>query len=121
MKQVFQVLQELKEAEFPHLLVKPSTSKQTDRFAAHGGLLGSDLKLEGEMVDGCLVAPGIVLQDPRQEGLREVEAGDPEHNGRTPIDPVLETMQTNSIRKLCHRNDHVLCVTEMIMSFVSQK
>ena len=96
-------------AEFSPL-VKGSVQNKTDRLATHGGLLGSDLKLKGEMVDGRLVAPGVVLQYPCQEGLREVEARDPEHNGRTTIDPVLETIQMASIscvtEKLTHQ-EHI--------------
>ena len=37
------------------------------------------LEVVSELVDGNGVATRVVLQYARQEGLREVEAGDPEH------------------------------------------
>lgn len=53
------------------------------------GPRSSYLELEPDVVDGDGVLARVVLGDARQEGLREVEAGDPEDGGRPTGNPVL--------------------------------
>lgn len=48
-----------------------------------------NLVVEGQLVDGYLVLPGVALLRGREEGLREVEPGQPEHHGRPVRVPVL--------------------------------
>ena len=61
----------------------------THRLLAHVVLCAGHLVLEAQVVDGNLVAAREVLGHSRQEGLREIEARDPEHDRRTVVDPVL--------------------------------
>mmetsp|Transcript_5662 Transcript_5662/g.19199 ORF Transcript_5662/g.19199 Transcript_5662/m.19199 type:complete len:711 (+) Transcript_5662:204-2336(+) len=54
---------------------------------------GHALLLEEHRVDGDLVLARVVLQHAREEGVREVEARDPEHGGRAVVDPVLQHLE----------------------------
>ena len=48
------------------------------------------LELEADVVDGDGVFPGEILRHSSEEGLREVEAGEPEHSWRSVIYPLDE-------------------------------
>lgn len=50
----------------------------------------SDLKSKAQQVNGNSVFPGKVLQCPREEGLGEEEAREPEHFGLILVIPVLQ-------------------------------
>lgn len=54
-------------------------------LALHAG----DGELKVHLVDGYAVVTGVVLQNAREEGLGEVEAGYPEHYGWALVYPVL--------------------------------
>lgn len=45
--------------------------------------------MEGELIDGYLVLSRVALLGGREEGLREVEARQPEHYRRAVLMPVL--------------------------------
>ena len=49
------------------------------------------LEVEGEKIDGNREFPSVVLHDARQEGLREVEPGNPEHRRLALLKPFLHT------------------------------
>lgn len=53
-----------------------------------------DFELKLHLVYRDFVVSRVVLQDTSEEGLCEVEAGDPEDYGRALVDPVLEELQS---------------------------
>ncbi len=62
---------------------------RTHGFLGDAVLAARDLELEAETVDRDAVFARVVLRDAGQEGLREVEARDPEDGGRAGGDPLL--------------------------------
>lgn len=76
--------------------------------------------VEGELVDGYLVLARVALLGGREEGLREIEAGQPEHYWRPKLVPVLTTQNARLVNLHSYGESISLNTWIEIVAFLSR-